>query len=91
VKPIVRSRLAEEVAATLADQIDRGRMSDELPSCRELAAGLGVSPPTVLAALKQLAAAGRLVAGKSRRPYRGDVARAPLDSRQGCVDHGADP
>lgn len=69
-KPVERSRLAEDVAAMLAGEIDRGRMSAELPSCRDLAAGLGLSPPTVLAALKLLAEEGRIVAGKARRPYR---------------------
>jgi DNA-binding LacI/PurR family transcriptional regulator len=69
-KALERSRLADTVAATIRDEIDRGRISEELPSCRDLAMGLGVSLPTVLVALQQLATEGLLVAGKPRRPYR---------------------
>lgn len=69
-KALERSGLADQVAATLRHEIECGRISEELPSCRNLATGLGVSLPTVLAALKQLAAEGLVMGGKPRRPYR---------------------
>ena len=62
---------AMEVAATaLADAIRTGSLAGRLPGTRVLAARLGVSAPTVAAALARLADDGVLVKSGERRAYR---------------------
>lgn len=68
--PVKRALLLEDTVAHLRRELHAGSFLDELPSCRELAASLQVSVPTVLAALDQLAEEGILEKGKPRRPYR---------------------
>lgn len=69
-KRVERTSLVAIVASRIRKEIEDGRMGDEIPSCRDLAARLDVSPPVTLAALRQLAAEGWLIPGKARRPYR---------------------
>ena len=72
----VSGRTAASIAASLEQHLHAGRRGagDALPTVRDLAATLNVSPATVAAAYKMLRARG-LVAGRGRRGTR--VAAAP--------------
>lgn len=65
-----RIRLIEQVAAHLRAEIASGRLRGNLPGVRLLGATLGVSPPTVLAAVRQLTAEGRLINEGPRKRLR---------------------
>lgn len=69
-KILQRPSVADRVADWLRQQLAAGSPGSEIPSCRQLAARLEVSPPTVMQALGKLVDEGWLVAGKPRRPYR---------------------
>jgi hypothetical protein len=83
-RPIQHSHVAGQVIGILRHEIREGLLPEVLPSCRDLAGRFGVSTPTVLTALKQLAADGWLVPGKPKRPYRLAVpsARKPVLERR---------
>jgi len=81
-KPLQRVRTADREADCLKQQIASGTLGTAFPSCRQLAAQLEVSPPTVLQALAKLVHEGWLAPGGARRPYRvvqtmGMVAKGP--------------
>ena len=59
-KPVTRQKTRELVAAVMRDELVAGRWPERLPGARVLAKRLGVSPPTVAAALELLVAEGLL-------------------------------
>lgn len=65
-----RIRLAEQVAAHLRSDIAEGRLRGRLPGVRLLGSALGVSPPTVSAAVRLLADEGTLVYDGPRKRLR---------------------
>lgn len=69
-KPIEKPNTLEMVCAALRQEITSGRWNELLPGTRPLAIRLGVSAPTVGAALDRLVAEGFLQAGGPRRAYR---------------------
>ncbi len=69
-KPMQRLRTADRVVDYFKQQLASGALGAEIPSCRQLAAQLEVSPPTVLQALATLVSEGWLEPGGARRPYR---------------------
>jgi hypothetical protein len=62
-----RTSVVEQAAAALRDAIRRGELRDPLPGGHQLARQLGVSRPTLRAALHGLAAEGLLVVNRGRR------------------------
>jgi hypothetical protein len=74
-KPITRMRAPDLAAASLREGILSGQLTGRLPGTRPLAKRLGVSAPTVAAALEQLVADGLLEKPGERQAYR--VAGAP--------------
>ncbi len=68
-KPITRPRTPDLAAAALREEILSGHWSGRLPGARVLAKRLGVSPPTVAAALERLAADGLLLKPGARQAY----------------------
>lgn len=75
-KQVVKPTTVELVLVTLRKQITSGRWPARLPGTRTLAKYLGVSPPTVTAALKQLSKEGLLISGGERRAYRVNRSKA---------------
>ena len=69
-KQIAKTSAVDLVAEALRTECTSGKWKDRLPGTRVLAGRLGVSPPTVSAALAKLAAAGILSGGGERRAYR---------------------
>lgn len=75
--------MAERVAEWLKRQVGSLPPGSEIPSCRQLAAQLEVSPPTVMQALGMLVSDGVLVPGQTKRPYRiAHAGRAGREERQ---------
>jgi DNA-binding LacI/PurR family transcriptional regulator len=70
VKPIARTSAVDLVVEALRTECASGKWDDRLPGTRVLAERLGVSPPTVSAALAKLAEAKILHGGGERRAYR---------------------
>ncbi len=70
-----------EIAASVEDAVLRGRLrpGDRLPAVRALARSLGVSPTTVAAVYRQLAARG-ILSGEGRRGTR-ITSRPPITAR----------
>src|SRR5687767_4220018 len=75
----IAGRTAAAIAASLEHQLHAGKRGagDPLPTVRQLASTLGVSPATVAAAYKLLRGRG-LVAGQGRRGTRVSPGRMPL-------------
>ncbi len=69
-KPLQRVSMADRVVTHLKGEITSGSITDEMPSCRDLARRLGVSPPTVVAALAKLTGEGWLNQRGGNRPYQ---------------------
>lgn len=69
-KPIEKPNALEMICAALRAEISAGRWTQRLPGTRLLALRLGVSPPTVGAALDRLVTEGFLESGGPRRAYR---------------------
>lgn len=69
-KPVIRTRTLDLAVSALRDEILAGQWSGQLPGTRILAKRLGISPPTVAAALEQLAADGLLVKPGERKAYQ---------------------
>lgn len=69
-KPIQKPNTLDMVCAALRGEISTGRWSGRLPGTRALATRLGVSAPTVGAALERLVEEGLLESGGPRRAYR---------------------
>ena len=69
-RAIKKTSVVEIARDSLRRELHDGSWDGRIPGTRLLAARLGVSPPTVAAALEQLAQEGLLVRGGSRRAYR---------------------
>ena len=69
-KPIEKPNTLDMVYTALRGEISVGRWARRLPGTRVLALRLGVSAPTVGAALDRLVAEGLLESGGPRRAYR---------------------
>lgn len=65
--PFRRSRLADQAATALREAIQRGVWGSVLPGEHELARRLGISRPSVHAALSELAREGLIAISKGRR------------------------
>jgi len=67
--PFLRGASAREIAASVEAAIEQGRLGpgDALPSVRQLAAELDVSPMTVMSAFKELRARGVITTHERRR------------------------
>ena len=68
--PITRPKALDLAAAALRRELQEQRFAGPLPGSRVLAKHLGVSPPTVAAALRCLAEEGLLVREGRRKAYR---------------------
>lgn len=68
--PIQKKRLPENVADALRQRIESGAFKEKLPGVRMLARSIGVSVPTVCAALRSLESEGLLDGGGSRRRWQ---------------------
>ena len=69
-KPFHPLSTVEQLAGHLRDEIIRGGLGESMPGVNRLAGMLGVSPKTVMAAVKQLEREGMLQAGGPRRRSR---------------------
>ena len=69
-KQIKKTSATDLAAVALREEIAAGQWSERLPGARVLATRLGVSPPTVSAALAKLVAEGLLNGGGPRRAFR---------------------
>lgn len=69
-KKIVKKSAWEEVHEVLRTECLDGKWDGKLPGTRVLGASLGVSPPTVLRALAELAAEGLLLRSGDKRAYQ---------------------
>lgn len=69
-KKIVRKSAHEKVSEALRSACLSGTWHDKLPGTRTLGANLGVSPPTVLKALAELAAEGLVIRSGHKKAYR---------------------
>lgn len=67
---VARTNLVEEARRTLLQEIRFGRWPERLPGSRVLARQIGVSQPTVVAALHRLAEAGFIERSGERRAFR---------------------
>ena len=65
-----RVLMVDQAIAYLRDEIRAGRLRGHLPGVRLLAASLGVSPPTVSAAVRHLVAEGLLIHEGARKRLR---------------------
>jgi hypothetical protein len=83
-KPISRTRTQDLAAAELREGILAGQWSGRLPGARVLAKRLGVSPPTVAAALEGLAAEGLLLKPGERQAYQVADTRRPAPAAGGA-------
>jgi DNA-binding LacI/PurR family transcriptional regulator len=91
-KPLQRVSMADRLVTHLKGEITSGSIADEMPSCRDLARKLGVSPPTVLAALAKLASDGWLSSSGGNRPYQiVQHRRAVADQRHRLLLLSAEP
>ena len=82
-QPLHLLSAVEQVAAHLREEMRRGSLSGAMPGVQRLAAELGVSPKTMVAALRQLAHEGWVVGHGPRRKRRvelsgGGAAPRPL-------------
>jgi hypothetical protein len=75
VKTISKPSAADLVADELAKECASGNWDERIPGIRRLANRLGVSPPTIAAAMAKLVEAGILEGGGERKAFR--VARKP--------------
>jgi DNA-binding LacI/PurR family transcriptional regulator len=82
-EPLRKKSVIDQAEAVLAEELRRARWRGALPGVRALALDLGLSQPTVLAALARLAACGLVERGGPRRPYRVPVAAGTADERGG--------
>ncbi len=87
VDPIQKRHLSAEVADALRQRIEGGVLKGKLPGVRLLARSLGVSVPTVCAALRLLGIQGLLDSGGARRRWQ--VKLEPLASQSGRGQNGA--
>ena len=69
-KPVNRPKALELAANSLRAELMGQRLAGRLPGARVLSRHLGVSPPTVAAALRHLATEGLLVRDGRRKAYR---------------------
>jgi len=76
-----KSSAGELAAAVMREEILAGRIAGRVPGTRTLAVQLGVSAPTVEAALKILATAGWVVSGGPRKAYQVAAKRQPGRSK----------
>lgn len=74
-KTISKPSAADLVADELAKECASGNWDERIPGIRRLASRLGVSPPTIAAAMAKLVEAGILEGGGERKAFR--VARKP--------------
>lgn len=80
-KPISKSSAPALVATALREEIANGSWEDRVPGARLLASRLGVSPPTVSAALLKLVEEGVLEGGGERRAFRVAGKRASASAK----------
>lgn len=79
--PLRRILMAEQAAEHLRAEIRAGNLQGRLPGVRLLGAALGLSAPTILAAVHQLTAEGLLLHDGPRRRPRIVPPAAPADQR----------
>ena len=86
-KPLRRSRLAEQTAVHISTGIREGHWAGGLPGVNRLAAKLGVSRETVRAALQILENSGQVAsAGHGRRRVANPASRAIVGGKKLRVD-----
>lgn len=84
-KRIAKTSAADLAAEALREEIAGGQWDERLPGARALAVRLGVSPPTVAAALCKLANEGLLEHGGARRAYRPVVSKGKSGRRTAAL------
>lgn len=82
-----RNTVADQAAAALREALRSGALADPLPGEHQLARALGISRPSVRAALAQLAGEGLVVVRQGRRSRIGGArpARAGMGLPRVCV------